>query len=485
VPPGVVRIEADAAFETWDRRFNDGDRESLGAGLTTSALGTTLVPSLATSELLVRRITGISDYQLNLGRLDADVLADRGIGMFGLSLGLTRAITIFGRMPLVRSRVQPALTLDPDGANAGVTPGFAEQEAFFQQFDDAIATLASRIAAGAYDGDPALRALADATLESGGVLLDDLFLLLADPDVVAPFAPTASSEAGTALVGRVAALQTTLAGSLGIPGFSVSPSLPSEPLTEDDFAAFAQDPLGPIGRRLGEDIVSFRGDAEAGAAVTLADRWDRGARRGGFRAAVEGLVRFPTGNRPRLDRLLALGTGEGQTDIELRGTVDVGSGQLGARLEAGYNRQLAADMADRVASPDEPLAGVDRITNVRRDPGDVVSLAVRPFLRLARTFALSAALEHQSRGEDEVTYATDADALPGIDPAIAVAGTEASATMLAVGFTYANPGALRPGGSGLPVDAGWTYERMLRASGGFVPDVHRVRARLRVYIGVF
>jgi hypothetical protein len=56
---------------------------------------------------------------------------------------------------------------------------------------------------------------------------------------------------------------------------------------------------------------------------------------------------------------------------------------------------------------------------------------------------------------------------------------------MSVGVTYSNPGALRPGGTGLPVDAGWTYERVVSASGGIVPDVHRIRARLRLYFGIW
>jgi hypothetical protein len=63
--------------------------------------------------------------------------------------------------------------------------------------------------------------------------------------------------------------------------------------------------------------------------------------------------------------------------------------------------------------------------------------------------------------------------------------TETSSTALSIGVTYSNPGALRPGGTGLPVDAGWTYERVVSASGGNVPDVHRIRARLRLYFGIW
>ncbi len=142
---------------------------------------------------------------------------------------------------------------------------------------------------------------------------------------------------------------------------------------------------GPIGIQTGESEVMYRGDAEAGLAVTIADRWDVGTRKGGFRAAAEGLVRFPTGVRARTDRAFAIGTGDGQTDVEVRGTVDLGSGNLGVRLEGGYNRQLAGDIAARVAPPSQAFPARSLLTNVRLDPGDVTTLAVRPFFRLARS----------------------------------------------------------------------------------------------------
>ena len=115
----------------------------------------------------------------------------------------------------------------------------------------------------------------------------------------------------------------------------------------------------------------------------------------------------------------------------------------------------------------------------------MTTLAIRPFFRLARSFALIGSLERWSKGVDEVAYASDADAIPGVEPSVLALDTDASATVVSVGVTYSNPGALRPGGTGLPVDAGWTYERVVSASGGIVPDVHRVRARLRLYFNVW
>ncbi|MEZ0334886.1 MAG: hypothetical protein ACAI18_12820 [Gemmatimonadales bacterium] len=484
VAAGAARLEVDGAFEIWDNEFVDGHKRPVGARITTPALGSSLIPSLAPSDALIRSITGISDYQLSLGGLTGDVISDRGTAVFGASIGLTHWLTIFGRIPLVRARVQTNLDFDTT-ADAGVTPSSLQQDPFFQEFDNAINTLGAQISSGFYDGDPAQRALAEATLASGTTLRDNLFLLLADPETASPFVPVASSVAGGAITQQVTALQGTLSGSLGVAGFTATPVLPTTPVTGSDVEAFLNAPGGPVSLSTGESVVTFRGDAEAGAAITLVDGWDRGTKRGGLRAAVEGLVRFPTGSIPRSNQLLALGTGDGQTDVEVRGTLDVGTGAIGARLEAGYNRQLAADYVDRVAAPTEPFAGLDRLANIRRDPGDVTTLGVRPFVRLARTFALIGQVELQSRQLDKVTYASEADSIPGVDPSVLAEGTDGKATYVGIGVSYSNPGVRHPGGRGLPVDAGWTYERVVSSSRGIVPDVHRIRARFRLYFGLF
>ena len=484
VPPGVVRVEVDGSFETWDHVFRDGEREPLGSSFTTSALGSNLLPSLATYDTLIGRVTGIGGYRLNLGSVTGDALADVSSAKVGLALGVFKGVTIFGRLPLTRARMQTSLGVGA-GGNAGPNPGAAAQQPFFDQLGGALTTLEGQIAAGAYDADPQRRALAEATLTQGTELYGDLFTLLGDPGTASPFVPTGGSEAGVALDSRLDALQTTLESSLGVSGFASRPALPAEPATAEDVTAYIGSPFGPVGIESGDEQITFRGDAETGLAVTLADRWDRDGKRGGFRAAAEGLVRLPTGRSARNDRLLAIGTGDGQTDVELRGVVDLGSGNIGVRLEGGYTRQLAFDVIEAVAPPSEPFPPDSLRATVRRDPGDIVTFAARPFFRLARTFALIGSVEHSSRGQDEVEYRGPSDALPGVDPGVLALDTETSSTILSIGVTYSNPGALRPGGTGLPVDAGWTYERVVGASGGIVPDAHRVRARLRLYFGIW
>ena len=485
VPAGVFRVDLDAGMDVWDHRWRDGTREPFGADLSSAAAGSDLLPSLADADARVGRITGIAGYRTNLGALATDAQAEDSRLYIGGALGLTRSITIFGRMPLVRVRVETHYALDPATADAGVNPGTTEQDGFFQQFDASLDALEARISAGDFDADPALKARAQAALNDGGTLRDDLFGLLADPVTASPFVPTATSTAGTAITARVTSLQTSLSNDFGVSGFSAAPVLPTEAASSDAFVSALADPTGPIATRPGETLITFRGDAEAGVAVTLVDHWDQGKHRGGLRAAVEGLVRLPTGRVAQSDRVLTLGTGDGQTDVEGRATVDLGGGRWGLRAEGMYNRQLADDYLVRVAPQTQPLAPVDRLSAVHRDPGDVVSLAVRPFFRLAPTFAIQGTAMIWRRGTDEVTYLTPDDEIPGVDAAVVAQDTKTSATVVGIGMTYSSPGRFREGGTGMPVDASWSYERIVRAGDGIVPDRHSFRARFRAYFKLF
>jgi hypothetical protein len=478
-------VELDGGLETFDRRFLDGQRESYAADLASPALGSDRIPALAAAEARIGSIIGNTGYRINLGRLTTDAQAEVGTGFVGLSLGLTNHITIFGRIPLVRTRVQTSTQLDPTAADAGLNPGAEQQLPFFTQMDASVASLSARLAAGDYDANPSQKALAEATLAQATTLRSDLFGLLADPLTASPVLPTTGSAAGSALNARILALQTTLSADLGVSGFTLTPALPGSVITDPELTDFLTSRSGPVAIRLSDAPVTFRGDAEVGASLTLIDQWDRGAHRGGLRAALSGLVRLPTGRREQSDRPLDIGTGEGQTDVQVDIVTDVGAGPLGARLTGSYVRQLPSNILTRVASPSQPFAGPDRLAIVRRNPGDILAIGFHPLYRLARTFGLSAGLDHWSRGADQVFYADPATAIPGVDASVLAEGSKANATLLSVGITYSNPGRLRPGGTGLPVDASWSYERVLRSGGGRVPDTHAIRARFRVYFGVW
>ena len=122
VPGGAVRVDLDGTLEAFDLRFRSGGRESYAADLASPALGSDRIPALADADARIARIIGNPGYRINLGALITDAEADIGTGFLGLSLGLTNSITIFGRIPLVQSRVQSVMDLDPSSADAGLDP---------------------------------------------------------------------------------------------------------------------------------------------------------------------------------------------------------------------------------------------------------------------------------------------------------------------------------------------------------------------------
>jgi hypothetical protein len=125
VPGGTVRVELDGSLDAFDHRFRAGNKEIYTADLSSIALGSDRIPLLADADARIGRVIGNTAYRINLGALSTDSHADIGSGYFGLSLGITNGITIFGRIPLVRTRVQSRMSLDPATADAGLNPGVA------------------------------------------------------------------------------------------------------------------------------------------------------------------------------------------------------------------------------------------------------------------------------------------------------------------------------------------------------------------------
>ncbi|MGH7630004.1 MAG: hypothetical protein ACREOF_11620, partial [Gemmatimonadales bacterium] len=491
VPRGMLRLELTGALDAFDQRYLNGSVGELGADLASPALGSDRIPSLVAAEERLARITGNPTTRINLGTFPVTADASRTVGIVGLAAGLTSRITLFARLPLLRTRVTLITPFDSTTGTAGVNPadpllghaeGAAQTGAFLQSFDTALEQLEQRLSSGAYDSDPARRALAAATLSDGTALRGDLGGLLVDPATASPFLPTRASAAGTAMTGRIEGLQSALAAELGVAGFDGLPALPEQRVSQDELTAFLTDLSGPIAGRLDEGRFSQRGDAEAGLAFTPIDRWRYDARGAGVRVAITATGRLPTGFRERPIRFLDLGTGTGHAAAEVTLTTDVGVGRFGARLIGSYQRSLAADYVARVTAAEQPFAPSSALRTVRAEPGDAVFLSAQPFFRVAPPIAVTAGLSYWRRAEGTVAYATVADSIPGIPASILARDSRVRVTVFRAGVTYAAAGAQAPGGRGLPLEASWTYERVVRASGGRVPKLSRLRADLRLYV---
>jgi hypothetical protein len=493
-PKGVFRFELGGMFQSADRRLFDGRGEDYLSDFGSRGLGSDRLPFLRATDSLVGDVIGQSGYRVNLGGQVAQGQLTAGAGIIGGSLGLTRWLTLFARVPIVETRVRARLTLDSTVADAGFNPahptlgngtdqGRAAQ--FFSDFSAALTALDARISSGAYAGNPALESLARALLAEGTAVRDDLARVTTDPSDASPFLPTGTSPAGLAVLARVRGLQDTLANTLGVGGFTGDPVLATGRLSSQDFAAFLSNPSGPIDALpLAQAKISRMGDMDVGAVLTLVDRFDRPGTTGGLRLAIEGLLRLPTGQLDDPNNLLDVGTGNGRYELGGTGTLDLGSGAWGARLQAGYLHRFTAARVRRVSLPSQPYAELLRLTNVEIDAGSVVSFGARPFFRLTRSLALTGAMDYWREARGSARYASAADSIPGVSAGDLVAQSRRSALALGGGISYVGRGVqeCEPGHKcGLPIEASWSYTNVFTGSGGRVPQFRTTRLEIRWY----
>ena len=468
VPRGHLRLEVGADFSVADARFF-GSQQPLGADWNTD-VGGGFLPEIAGADTRIRAITGDASYRLSAGRSSVRASTQTGTLVLAAALGVTRRLTLFGTLPFVRARSQSLLRLDTTNADAGLNLAAPQTTTFFSQFDAALSTLAAKIANGDYDGDLVQKALAQQTLADGTALRANMFGLLSDPGTASLFVPIASSTAGAAILSVVDGLQATL-GTLSVSGFATDPLLPTTRLTEAQFRSFITSPTGAVRAFLrGDAILQRPGDSEVGLVYTLIDR-------PALRVAATGLVRLPTGLIDRSDDFFDLGTGDGQTDIEGRLAADLTGGGFGARLSFGYNRQLAATLERRIYAPGQPLAYQYRLADVRRDPGDELTLGIEPFVRLAPGFALALGAFHWTHAGDAVVYSESA--IAGVSASDLAIDSRRSATALQAGMTYSSFAGIR--GRGTPIEARWAFREVVSASGGRVARSRTLWFQMRAF----
>jgi hypothetical protein len=446
-------------------------------------IGSAFLPELADADARIRALTGDASYRLSAGRSSVTASTQTGSAVLSAAIGVTSRLTLFGTMPFVRARAQSNLRVDSATADAGfnpfdptfgTNPGRTQTNLFFTQFDAALLTLATKITNGDYT-DPDTLALAQATLASATAFRADLQGLLRDPATASPFVPLATSTAGTAILGAIDGYSATLT-ALGAGSVGTDPALATARLSTTQYRGFITNAFGPVaGFMDGDQSLQRPGDTEIGAVYTLIDRW--GERRPGFRLALTGLVRLPTGLLDQSDDFFDLGTGEGQTDLEFRAAADFATGIVGARLSGSYNRQLASELQRRVYAPTQPLAYRYRLAAVERDPGDEFTLGIEPWLRLAPGFAATFGAFYVKHGEDAVSYA--GSGVPGVAASDLAIDTERSATALQGGLTWSSfSGVQKPG---VPIEARWAFRQVVAGSGGRVERTRTIWFQVRAY----
>lgn len=112
IPRGMFRFEVDGSFQYANDRYNDGTKESLGANFTSAALGAAEIPTLAEADARIAVLLGDPGYKLSLGASVGTAQMSTGTGAFSLGLGITKGLSIFGRLPIVSSWWRQSVSLD-------------------------------------------------------------------------------------------------------------------------------------------------------------------------------------------------------------------------------------------------------------------------------------------------------------------------------------------------------------------------------------
>jgi hypothetical protein len=490
VPKGEFRFDFGGTLSNWDRRYLDGVKQDAAGDFIRSPADAAWLPSLNDAQQRLRQVTGVADLALSLGSTSASILANSGTSRIGAAWGVTRRLTLFGTVPIVRVRVQNQFKLDSTNANVGLNPasaalgtpaGQSTYLLFISQLGTALGRLTTNLAGGVYDGDAAQKARAQATLARGTALRDGLGQLYA-----AAFIPLAGTPAATALTQSIDTVRQRLAGDLGIPGFVAAPPLATTPIGTGGFQDFVTKPEGPIaGRPFTPPVLSYLGDIEVGAAYLWLDTPPGPGGGVGIRSTLQGLVRLRTGRLDQPDDFFDLPTGDRQPDVQGDLVTDVSSGRLGVRLTGRYVLQLPGLQQRRVGPPDQPFAPASTLAAVERDPGEIVEVGAEPFIRIARTLAFSAGARHWSKGADTYRYAAGQDSVPGVTLSDLARGSRENGTVLSAGISFVHDGARLDGTRGLPMDASFRYERVVASTLGRVPASESVVISLRFYGRVF
>lgn len=481
-PTGTLRIELGGVFEPTSAEFADGRRRDFGDPIGAAALTAATSPLVRDLESRLGAVLGRASSGHTLGALNADAMLQRGTGVIGLAAGITERLTAVVRIPIVSVRTEARVTSDPTGATLGLNPallGDQTSDQFLTRFDAALAELAARIAAGDYAGSPDLEALANQTLSEGSALRTSLGALLVG-DGASPVLPTASSGDGADLLAQVTTVRDRFGGALGIPGFTGTPGLPAEPITSAGFEQLLDAPGGFDLAPFDQQPLVGLGDVELGLVAMVAGG-ATAERRSWFGLWVSGGVTLPTGTPPDPTFLRDGGTGDGQLDLNLGATVDVGRGRLGVRGNVQYQRQFAGEREARVGARDEFLLPAYRQALLDWDPGDVLHVSATPYLRLADRLAITGNAAWFSRGEDRWSLSDSAAVIGTATTEGMATGTSATGLRLGLGMSYAHAGTTRSGETRMPVEAGIAIERTVSSGSGLVPAPLTTRVWFRVY----
>lgn len=503
IPRGSVRIGISNSWQRYDRLYA-ANGAPLGAAFSGDVLGANQVESLGPLQDRLRSLTGISNLSVGFGttRVSLDRLVRTSPVL--AELGVTNWLSVSVMIPVVLTRTEVNFFLNPKRTEGtvGFNPAVSSTAArdtntqLLGQLQNARDQLTGRIASCRADASGADCGQILATGESINNQSQQFSAGLTQiyDATTSAFVPVARSAADVALRARVQALAAQYQGfgvnAITLPGPAAAAMLngaSAQQLFTTPGYGFSADSLQTI-ERFGV------GDIELGARLQL---WNSLSGRARFdppaglrtRSALAAIVRLGTGSPHSPSNFVDVGTGDGQTDVELRSRNDLVFGRrFWASVTARYGWQLADERSMRIAPPSIPFPAEFRTQRVRRDLGDYFELEATPRIVLASYFAIEGQYQYSRKPADRYAGVFTATSPAGdqvhLDASVLDQGTASSAQHAAIGFVYSTADAYSRRDAWLPMDVSYQHLETITGSGA-APKLSQDVIRLRVYLQLF
>ena len=513
LPKGAKRFLISGLWNDWDAVYapaaNGGpNRRPLLAALATSQAGVAIFPQLVSAESGVRTLTGQSTFALSLGALDATGEVRQSIAPLGVSLGLTRRLSLRLLVPYVESRDVTQLLLNRVGstANVGMNPAFvagtgaaarSTNGAVLSQLDLARTQLAAEITRCGSPTASGCEAIRANTAGALALLLRAATTRTAIASVYgdatrggAPVVPIANGGAQTAVRTTIATLRADFA-AFGVTGIAqgAAPAGATTVYGPGGMTRIVGDTAWKLGYdRLGNTRRAGIGDIDLTASYLVYDSFQADQVRRlltparGVRSMLTAGWRFGTAGADRTDDPFDVPIGEGANALLVRSTTDLvltRSFWMSATVRAV--KPLSDEIA--IALPFRNDANVfDAFTVGRatRSLGTRLELEVAPRLSFGQFFGISAAYLVRRWGADRYAAVDPAATAPLMSGDAMPSRTMHAA---ALGASFSTLASYVRGRSRFPAEVIYSHTIPVTGSGGTVPASTSDRLELRVYTG--
>lgn len=513
LPKGSKRFLLSGLWNDWDAVYTPSATGGTNprprlAALATAQAGVAIFPQLASAEVGLRALTGQTSFALSLGALDATGEVRQSIAPLGVSVGLSRRLSLRLLVPYVESRDVSQLLLNRVGAtaNVGMNPAYvagtgvaarSTNGALLSQLDLARTQLAAEItrcASMTATGCDAIRAngaAAQALLTRAGATRTAIASVYGDATTGgAPVVPIANGSAQTAVRTTIATLRTDFA-AFGVTNI-VEGAAPAGATTiygPGGLTRIVSDTAWKLGyERLGNTRRAGIGDIDLTASYLLFDSFAADQVRRmlapsrGVRSMLTAGWRFGTAGADRTEDPFDVPIGEGANALLVRSTTDL---VLTRAFWMSATVRAVKPLSDQIAVAlpfrnDTNVFDAFTVGNATRSLGTRLELEVAPRLSIGQFFGISAAYLVRRWGADR--YQGD-DAASGVllvsDDVVPSRTIHAAA----FGASFSTLASYVRGRSRFPAEVIYSHTIPISGSGATVPSSTSDRLELRVYTG--